>query len=664
MGEEQHRILITGSDYLLGSCLAAFYLARGGNPTYWWMDRRQNTSKEALRDAVTLALERNFPGQQTPTPTDLISRLQLLRSDAEQNRDFPDLTGALPIESVWLLSGGPAGLMKSRAHKANLLESVLAALPQLRAKQFNYVATPGPDEPAITRSIVELCQAKNIGYRIFRISLLFGENPILGQTHPFLQFLNELYDFKREIEERTQEYFEYHSLRCPIAEHASLNLITPDSAARLISGIALNPETLCGEYDVASSEDTPFLDICDRLTSIYRLNLNPAEPDVESNAIDSAFRERIEALESYLACAKRFNVARTCELASVPHEQLHMDENSQLEVLAAIYEAQEKDRISRDERASSLYHRLTKRTLPANSEDFTYFTGGSNGVPVVLLNALGQGLHYWARLIDILIERHKVIIWEPRGTFSASQLPPRHLSDQVDDLDTVLRHENVTSCHLIGWCTGPKVAVEYYLRRPEVVSSMVFLNGTFKCFGGPEELDTPYERNLEPLCQAVDSQPSMAGSVMKALAPYAGGINMIDESDAQQLAPRVLGLINTHLAAHILYPFQNESSTVNYVRQLLDFWSYDTKSKLPQVEVPVLLLSAEHDQIASPQMCRAAAQLLPKAVAVHVRGATHYCLYDRPDFVARHIEDFFDDVAQLIFDDVAERSTASLSNGG
>ena len=79
--------------------------------------------------------------------------------------------------------------------------------------------------------------------------------------------------------------------------------------------------------------------------------------------------------------------------------------------------------------------------------------------------------------------------------------PPFELPQQVDDLDAVLQQENLQACHLLSWCTGGKVAVEFHLRRPSVVRSMVLLNNTLKCDGGSEELDSPYERNMETLCR-------------------------------------------------------------------------------------------------------------------------------------------------------------------
>ena len=63
--------------------------------------------------------------------------------------------------------------------------------------------------------------------------------------------------------------------------------------------------------------------------------------------------------------------------------------------------------------------------------------------------------------------------------------------------------------------------------------------------------------------------------------------------------------------------------------------------------MPVLLIGTEYDQVATPEASAAAATWFPDARYVHIRGATHYCLYDRPEFVAGLLEAFFADSAAV-----------------
>jgi pimeloyl-ACP methyl ester carboxylesterase len=245
--------------------------------------------------------------------------------------------------------------------------------------------------------------------------------------------------------------------------------------------------------------------------------------------------------------------------------------------------------------------------------------------------------------MDNLMQRHRVIIWEPRGTVSPP--PPFGIKDQVDDLEAVLENEAADNCYLIGWCTGPKVATEFYLRHPSAVPAMVFLNSTFRCLGGPEEYETDYEHNLEPLCRMLNRRPETAASVMKSLQASVSGNNnnLLEESDSEQLAAGVLSLINVDLKHEVLMPFRNESTMLNYSRQVLDFWSHNALEHASRVQIPVLVIGSEYDKSASPAMSRVAADLFPTARYVQVQGATHYCFYDRPDLITDLIERFFRD---------------------
>ena len=176
---------------------------------------------------------------------------------------------------------------------------------------------------------------------------------------------------------------------------------------------------------------------------------------------------------------------------------------------------------------------------------------------------------------------------------------------------------------------------------------MVFLNSQFKCAGTPRELVTSYERNLEPMFQKLETNPALAGAVMSSLQINltGGKLNLFDQDDSQKLAVEVLSRINQTLKDHVLLPYQTEATTLNYARQVLDYWTYDTLAKAPQVKVPVLMVSTEYDKIAAPAISKEALKHFPQSSLTEVRGATHYCLFDRPEFVAGLMEDFFESSA-------------------
>src|SRR5947209_8571054 len=214
------------------------------------------------------------------------------------------------------------------------------------------------------------------------------------------------------------------------------------------------------------------------------------------NAIDREFQERVGGLESFLMSGNLHPPSTEAyRVADLTAGSALADEEAQITLFKSLRQSQDEALAARRSHAAELPDRLAPRTINRGGSELTYYVAGTTGIPVVVLNALGQGLEYWYRLLDDLMECHRVIIWEPRGAVAPP--PPFSLTDQVDDLDAVLHSEGIDSCHLIGWCTGPKVAIDFYLRHPLLVRSMAFLNTTFKCDGSPEELDSPYERSEE-----------------------------------------------------------------------------------------------------------------------------------------------------------------------
>ena len=61
------------------------------------------------------------------------------------------------------------------------------------------------------------------------------------------------------------------------------------------------------------------------------------------------------------------------------------------------------------------------------------------------------------------------------------------------------------------------------------------------------------------------------------------------------------------------------------------------------VRVPVLFISGECDRIASPRMAQAAAQLIPGARYIELKGGSHYLQFEKHSLTACIIDQFLRD---------------------
>ena len=452
-----------------------------------------------------------------------------------------------------------------------------------------------------------------------------------------LHFLSTLFDLKSEIDERADNLFEYRGLRCLVGPTDSVNILRTEQAAEIIMAIADRTEG--GNYVVAAAESLSGEDFLERVGNIYGVSLLALDGKAlfsrQLNAIDALFDRRLMNFAEHLGQPDRELIEHAYDAAGMgpvpPCDAAEFDD-----LVESAHQAQLAKQAALVSQASKL---PDIRKADCGDRELSYSSVGSGGEAVVLLNALGQGPKPWSRLIAHLSPRFRVLSWDPHGLDeSESQLS---LLDHVADLAAILDQESLTRVHLVGWCTGPKIAAEFALRHPGRVLSMTFLNMQVKCLEGPLDLDTPYETDFQALFAELEERPSTASWIAASLVSRAGDADLdpmveteTDESEA------VLGSMNRDLRMPVLRPFRDAKTTMRFARQMIDFWHYDVNDVAGQVGVPILFFSSEYDRIAAPKASEWARGLFPRARLLQAPGATHYFLYDRADVVARMIEWF------------------------
>lgn len=666
-------VLIKGADGLLGTHLVAHRLVFSHDNIFCLHagagDYAQQESE--FETAVARIAQRLNPAANEATIQNLVQE-RVHSFSVDWSRDDLGVKALPPdVSKIWCLPDA----RYSHRHPWNTddlaVASKLLCNPGSTAtKEFNFVCeayrftdNDSDRESAVLARIKAECARRNAAHRIFRLSMLIGESAISADTcrDGFLHFLGTLHEFKGEIQERVRDYFEYQALRYWLPDpDLELNLVPVDRAVELMLRIAAQNSTIDREYSIGSPESIQLAELCDVIGGVYDLGLLPVEDRQTLNAVDRSFQERLEEFRPGFPHALNRDFQEAYRVAGADSRQALFDEKSQKMLLKAIRRSQDIAQTERNQRTAGIFTRFERRAIERNGSELTYYAGGSQGTSLVFLNALGQGLKYWERLVDDLLPYHRLLIWEPRGTVSPA--PPFGLQEQIADLEAILEREKVSVCHLVGWCTGPKVAVDFYMKHPDSVLSMIFLNSTFKCLDTPADFDTDYERNFAPLCRVLQTHPNMAPSIMKSLQPTEEDLNLLDQSDSEQIAVSVLARMNEDLKTHVRAPFQTVSGIVNYAQQIMDFWAHDSREKAPDVKAPVLLFSSEYDQVASPEMSRMALQLFPKARHVHVRDATHYCLYDRPHFVAEVMEKFFRETGRTGPDEESEATEIACTS--
>jgi pimeloyl-ACP methyl ester carboxylesterase len=624
-------IVIQGIDTLLGSYFAARWLRRADHQVLFTSEISPSRAAELVTNAARQICREEGIIQ---SEWNLSGRLDRV-SPSSKNPDPDHVPGAL----WWFASGCDNGLVQNLSEVPQKLARTIGAV------ELNYVAfdldetTQLQDE--ILQEITTRWEEAGLRYRLVTTSLILA--PLFpGVIHAEVlpQVLSALFSLKSEIQERWPQYFDFHALRFYSPASKAINVVSASRAAESLIRIAETNEAVNSVYSIRSGRNIRLSEFCEEISITYDLSLLPTEDRNSLNAIDCIFQERLPGVEDSPVHERHETIpGPSAQMVVLLHDDLQEEERSF--ILDSCRREQEQAIAEFKSRAAGFLRNLIRRSVTRDGSDLAYYVGGDAGMPVVVLNALGQGLECWARLLYLLSQNHRVIIWEPRGTLAPP--PPFGLDQQVEDVAAVLAHEGIGACHVIGWCTGPKVAVQFHRSQPSIVRSMAFLNTSIKCDGSGEELNSPYEQNMESLCRMLVRKPAMASSVRNTLSSREeqDDTETLQESDGQQIGEKVLSLMNRDLRHAVLAPFRTEETTVNYAHQLVDFWKHDIRPQAAKVHIPVLLLSAEYDQVATPAASMEAAALFPDVQRVHVVGATHYCLYDRPDLVAGLLEKFF-----------------------
>lgn len=649
-------ILIAAHDGFLGTRLAARFLT-SGNHVVLLTDEIGFTSPDELLSSVARAVQDGSSEIDATTIAGLLkSQLNLAFCRRKgKERGLKGIEDLSQIEEAWFLDGIDSSDILNTDTASDLVHDLISMLAQSQVRVFNYVdsvysrhADSGDHNHAASpQEIASQCERLGIQHRIFHVSSMIGDGYLRAGSggSDIRQLLAALDDVIAEVQERLPEYFDFQSLRLLAGPDAAINLIRVEHAADILLRLSQHEETSGLEFYVGSPKHTPVKSLCRTLGKIYGTGLSVAAERQQLNAIDNLLEQRFTALGKMFLSTDVSGYREAAERAGVDFEALAIDDSSQQKLFTAVRQTQKADRAARNQRARNLLANHAPRTIDRNGDKLNYYVVGTKGDFILVLNALGQLLDFWHRLIDQLARHYRVVIWETRGLEAGQD--SLKVSDHLDDIESILLEEQVTACHLIGWCTGPQLASEFYLRHPEMVMGMAYLNTAFKVAGRPD-LETPYGINLEKLCRLLSTHPEMTPSVMKSLsAPPATDINLMDETDSSNAARQVLTLTNVHLRSLVLAPFRTIEMTQKYAGQILDLAATPTSEKAAQVEAPILMMGCEFDQVAQAAKSREAARLFPNCRHVELPGATHYSIYDRTELVSAMLQRFFQDSSSV-----------------
>lgn len=242
-----------------------------------------------------------------------------------------------------------------------------------------------------------------------------------------------------------------------------------------------------------------------------------------------------------------------------------------------------------------------------------------HGDTILIVNAYGVDAQAWERLVQRLAQHYRVIYWKTRGLFDRDRQDARQpvygIQSQIQDILTVANKENLSSFHLVSWCSGAKVSLLFQEKYPQKVKSLIFIAGEFAPFVGSRPFHSKFREDLQLIAALIEEDKKMLDFYMKII--HQGMFNRPVESwtDNCEVIFEIMPVEHRQV---LLSPFETKETMVNFLKMCIDYYQYDVTEELRRVEIPTLFLAAEYDRVAPCMQSKWAHE--------NVRGSTYICL--------------------------------------
>jgi pimeloyl-ACP methyl ester carboxylesterase len=252
------------------------------------------------------------------------------------------------------------------------------------------------------------------------------------------------------------------------------------------------------------------------------------------------------------------------------------------------------------------------------------FERAGNGPTVVLAHGfVGDARSTWAAQIEALSEEFTVIAWDAPGAGGSTDPPEDFgMDDYADCLAGFLRALRIDRAHLVGLSFGGALVLAAFHRHRRLAASLTLVSGYAGWVGslGAEEADQRLARSLEASWLAPDEfaaamSPSMFSPSAEAdlVAPFLDSVRAFRPSGFRAMA------------------------RASYT---------DQRHVLAEVDVPMLLLYADHDVRAPVSIGEAMHGAVRTSELVVLSGSGHVSTVEAPNDVTGELRRFLRSVEQ------------------
>lgn len=258
----------------------------------------------------------------------------------------------------------------------------------------------------------------------------------------------------------------------------------------------------------------------------------------------------------------------------------------------------------------------------------SYYVRHKGTHPLLLINATGTQIHIWKQFLADPGHDFKIILPRRRNTNLFSGGLQQHLDIETEsaDLISILDAESMDKVDVLAWCNGARIGIDLTNRCAHQISSMVLLGPMLKGVRGIPPRPSNFERDLQPLLDAVSKESSLAPFLAKTISkqPQSPDWGRINAPAAR--AQALFAMPARDHANGMIANLTDPQSFINIARRVASDESYPMDQALRNLKARTMVIQGSDDNIVSNELVVSAMKQLceTSVLKVVVKGSGHY----------------------------------------
>ena len=257
--------------------------------------------------------------------------------------------------------------------------------------------------------------------------------------------------------------------------------------------------------------------------------------------------------------------------------------------------------------------------IQANGINMYYKEYGS-GPPLICISGLGATHEAWILMQKGLAEHFRVIVFDNRGIGKTDAPETAYSIEQMaDDTMALMDELKISSAHIAGHSMGTSIAQNIAFRQPKMVKTLILCNFFIKL---AKKSAFMFKTNAFLLRNGVSEQ-----KLFRVVLPWLFSDHFFEDKK------NVENLLKMNEFA------ESQQSVGAFERQIDAACAFDGKNLLPDLKMPILIISGAADILTPPSEAENMAKMLENCDYCTIPTG-HLSLSEAPQTVLEHILTF------------------------